>query len=67
MFSFHPLENAFWNLPQPQFNIYDALLVDDLHQIGGVYKHLLKFVEGYHHCHSIKSTIVFEKGFYILH
>ncbi|KAI8140200.1 hypothetical protein BJV82DRAFT_716024 [Fennellomyces sp. T-0311] len=47
MFSFHPLENAFWNLPQPQFNIYDALLVDDLHQIGGVYKHLLKFVEGY--------------------
>ncbi|SAM00090.1 hypothetical protein [Absidia glauca] len=36
------LRNAFWDTP---FDIYDALTVDDLHQLGGVYRHLIGFVE----------------------
>ncbi|KAG2213635.1 hypothetical protein INT45_008805 [Circinella minor] len=44
-YSFHLIGSAFWKLPQPQFNIYEAIVVDDLHQIGGVYKHILNFVE----------------------
>ncbi|SAL99066.1 hypothetical protein, partial, partial [Absidia glauca] len=36
------LANAFWRTP---FNIYDSLVVDDLHQLGGVYRHLLGFIE----------------------
>ena len=30
--------NKYWN-------IYDSLVIDDLHQIGGIYKHLLSFIE----------------------
>ena len=30
--------NEYWN-------IYESLVVDDLHQIGGIYKYLLHFVE----------------------
>ncbi|SAL96511.1 hypothetical protein, partial, partial [Absidia glauca] len=36
------LANAFW---QTSFDIYDSLVVDDLHQLGGVYRHLLRFTE----------------------
>lgn len=35
--------NAFWKVPL--FNIYASLTVDDLHQLGGVYKHLLQCLE----------------------
>ena len=31
----------------PHFEINQALVVDDLHQLGGIIKHLLGFVEKY--------------------
>ncbi|KAF7720936.1 hypothetical protein EC973_005760 [Apophysomyces ossiformis] len=40
---FHLMKNAFWDIPL--FDIYQAVVVDDLHQLGGVYKHLLTCVE----------------------
>ncbi|SAM02965.1 hypothetical protein [Absidia glauca] len=36
------LKNAFWDTP---FDIYGSLVVDDLHQLGGVYSHLLRYIE----------------------
>ncbi|KAI9246296.1 hypothetical protein BDA99DRAFT_543388 [Phascolomyces articulosus] len=41
--SIHIIKNAF--LEVPHFNIYDSLVVDELHQLGGVYSHLLKVIE----------------------
>ncbi|KAI8148206.1 hypothetical protein BJV82DRAFT_663589 [Fennellomyces sp. T-0311] len=41
--SFYVIKNAFWDVPY--FSIYRALTVDDLHQLGGVYKHLLTCIE----------------------
>ncbi|KAI8137275.1 hypothetical protein BJV82DRAFT_674963 [Fennellomyces sp. T-0311] len=43
--SIHLVRNAFWNYPHHYFDIYDSITVDDLHQLGGIYKHLLEFVE----------------------
>ncbi|KAG2212149.1 hypothetical protein INT45_001772 [Circinella minor] len=43
-FSFHVVQNAFWSVPHFE-NIYDCLVVDELHQLGGVYKHLLGVIE----------------------
>ncbi|CAO3588828.1 unnamed protein product [Absidia cylindrospora] len=37
-----PLSNAFWDTG---FDIYDALVIDDLHKLGGIYRHLVAFVE----------------------
>lgn len=41
-FGCFPIENAFW---ETDFDIYDALVIDDLHQLGGLYRHLIQFVE----------------------
>ncbi|KAI8139853.1 hypothetical protein BJV82DRAFT_693418 [Fennellomyces sp. T-0311] len=43
--SMHNIQNAFWKLPQPFFDLHDSLLVDDLHQLGGVYEHLLNCLD----------------------
>ena len=40
------LQNAFWTVkPIDRFNIYDALVADELHQLMGVYSHILECVE----------------------
>lgn len=31
--------------PSKRFNIYEALVSDQLHELGGLYKHLLEYVE----------------------
>ncbi|CAO3648175.1 unnamed protein product [Cunninghamella echinulata] len=36
-------ECTFWNIPN--FDIYGALCVDDLHQLGGAYKYILTAIE----------------------
>ncbi|KAI8136605.1 hypothetical protein BJV82DRAFT_675956 [Fennellomyces sp. T-0311] len=41
--SFHIVKNAFWSVPF--FDIYQALTVDDLHQLGGMYTNLLELIE----------------------
>ncbi|KAI8137534.1 hypothetical protein BJV82DRAFT_634701 [Fennellomyces sp. T-0311] len=41
--STHMVKNAFWDMPL--FDIYKALSVDDLHQLGGIYKHLVQCIE----------------------
>ncbi|KAI8136521.1 hypothetical protein BJV82DRAFT_584469 [Fennellomyces sp. T-0311] len=43
--SMHNIQNAFWKLPQPFFDLHGSLLVDDLHQLGGVYEHLLNCLD----------------------
>ncbi|KAI8140946.1 hypothetical protein BJV82DRAFT_671332 [Fennellomyces sp. T-0311] len=42
-YSTHVVQNAFSSLSL--FDIYGSLVVDDLHQLGGVYRHLVEFVE----------------------
>jgi hypothetical protein len=37
-----PINNAFWDTG---FDIQKSIVVDDVHQVCGVYRHLLKFVE----------------------
>jgi hypothetical protein len=39
------IKNAFLVQNNPYWDIYDALVVDDLHQLGGIYKHLIGLVE----------------------
>ncbi|KAI8136580.1 hypothetical protein BJV82DRAFT_676018 [Fennellomyces sp. T-0311] len=41
--SINIVENAFWTIPN--FDIYDAMIVDDLHQLGGIYQYLLHVLE----------------------
>jgi hypothetical protein len=41
-FGCFPIDNAFW---ETGFDLYCSLLTDDLHQLGGLYKHLLQFTE----------------------
>ncbi|CAO3654619.1 unnamed protein product [Mucor hiemalis] len=38
-------KNAFNIDINEHWNFYDSLVIDDLHQIGGIYKHLLAFIE----------------------
>ncbi|KAI8147742.1 hypothetical protein BJV82DRAFT_305675 [Fennellomyces sp. T-0311] len=41
-YSVNLVSNAFWTMrPNERFNIYEALVCDDLHQLGGIYTHLL--------------------------
>ncbi|KAI8140610.1 hypothetical protein BJV82DRAFT_562056 [Fennellomyces sp. T-0311] len=42
-YSMSTVKNAFWEIPG--FDIYRSLLVDDLHQLGGVYEHLVNCIE----------------------
>jgi hypothetical protein len=39
------IKNAFLVQNNPYWDIFDALVVDDLHQLGGIYKHLIGLVE----------------------
>ncbi|KAF7725130.1 hypothetical protein EC973_000382 [Apophysomyces ossiformis] len=43
LYSLNIVRNAFWDMPD--FDIYASIVIDDLHQLGGVYKHLLSCVE----------------------
>ncbi|KAI8138654.1 hypothetical protein BJV82DRAFT_582649 [Fennellomyces sp. T-0311] len=42
-YSLHIVKNAFWTVPH--FDTYSALLVDELHQLGGAYVYLVECIE----------------------
>ncbi|KAI8137267.1 hypothetical protein BJV82DRAFT_674941 [Fennellomyces sp. T-0311] len=41
--SIFPIKHAFWSVRH--FDIYAAIVADDLHQLGGLYKYLLQCIE----------------------
>jgi hypothetical protein len=41
-FGCFPVDNAFWDA---DYDVYSAMITDDLHQLGGIYRHLIQYVE----------------------